>query len=155
MSAAVPYVIAAVVFYGLDRLLRVLKTRLVTATITTIPELYSTQVVIPEVNAGWRAGQFVRIRVLSGGSGLRGWLVSHPFTIACGGVGEGGAAYGLTLLIKNSGKWTKKLYDVSTAKERGNGVGTHVKVLIEGPYGTSSDFFSPSSMEQCSSLSAA
>ncbi|PIL27018.1 transporter [Ganoderma sinense ZZ0214-1] len=137
MPAAIPYAIAGTVFYGLDRILRILKTRIVTATITTIPEMYSTQLAIPQINAGWRAGQFVRIRVLSGGSGVRGWLVSHPFTIACGGIGEGGAPYGLTLLIKNSGRWTKRLYDVSMAKQRASDLTTtiQVKVLIEGPYG--------------------
>ncbi|KAI1792298.1 iron reductase [Ganoderma leucocontextum] len=137
MPAAIPYVIVGAVFYGLDRALRILKTRIVTATVTTMPEMYTTQLAIPQINAGWRAGQFVRIRVLSGGTGLRGWLVSHPFTIACGGVGEGGAPYGLTLLIKNSGRWTKRLYDISTAKQRGLDAGNHVRVLIEGPYGGS------------------
>ncbi len=40
------------------------------------------------------------------------------------------------LLIKNSGRWTKRLYEVSAAKQRGSDAGVHVKVLIEGPYGT-------------------
>ncbi len=56
MPAAIPYVIVGAAFYGLDRLLRILRTRIVTATITTIPEMYSNQLVIPHINAGWRAG---------------------------------------------------------------------------------------------------
>lgn len=81
-SESVPYVIIAASGYGLDRLLRLVKTRFARAHLTPLPSLGMTKIEIPTLNAGWRAGQHVRIRVLSTGMGLLGWSEVHPFTIA-------------------------------------------------------------------------
>lgn len=79
---AIPYVAIVAGFYGLDRVLRLVQTRIVTAQLRPIPELGMTRIEVPSVNAGWRAGQHVRVRVLSSGMGVFGWMESHPFTIA-------------------------------------------------------------------------
>ena len=79
---AIPYVAIVAGFYGLDRVLRLVQARIVTAQLRPIPELGMTRIEVPSVNAGWRAGQHVRVRVLSSGMGVFGWMESHPFTIA-------------------------------------------------------------------------
>lgn len=81
-SAAAPYVWMAIGIYLVDRILRALKTRYTTARLTPIPDMGMTRVEIPSVNAGWRAGQHVRLQVLSKGMGRMGWAEVHPFTIA-------------------------------------------------------------------------
>ncbi|KAI0699734.1 iron reductase [Cerioporus squamosus] len=133
MNAAVPYVIAGAVFYGVDRILRVLKSRLCFATLTCLPELHMTQVYIPKLNSGWRAGQHVRLRVLSSGLGLYGWAEAHPYTIAS--ASEGTIQEGVVLLCKNTGRWTRRLYRIAVENRRGALGGSDVKVLVEGPYG--------------------
>ncbi|KAF7419392.1 hypothetical protein PC9H_001981 [Pleurotus ostreatus] len=134
----VPYVLATLAIYALDRLLRILKTRIKTATIRPIPELGLTRVEIPHLNAGWRAGQHVQLRVLSAGMGWTGWMEAHPFTIAsCGtNIGVGGAQEGLVLMCKKAGDWTNDLFELAKVggySERG--VQRDVKVMVEGPYG--------------------
>lgn len=39
------------------------------------------QISIPTLTRGWRAGQHVRVRVLSMGVGPIGWAECHPFTV--------------------------------------------------------------------------
>jgi len=92
----------------------------------------TTRIEVPQINAGWRAGQHVRIRVLSTAMGITGWAESHPFTIAS----VSGGAEGLVLMVKKSGDWTSKLFDF--AKSGGYmdaGVGRNVNIVLEGPYG--------------------
>ena len=79
---AAPYILFAVAAYMLDRLCRLVKTRYTTARLRALPELGMTRVEVRGINAGWRAGQHVRLRVLSRGLGLLGWAECHPFTIA-------------------------------------------------------------------------
>lgn len=79
-----PYILIAVGIYLLDRVARLLKTRYTTARITALSELGMTRVEVHGVNAGWRAGQHVRIRVLErelAGHTKLGMLECHPFTI--------------------------------------------------------------------------
>lgn len=78
---SVPYILVAVAAYGLDRVLRLVKTRITVARLSTIDELGMTRIEVSSVNAGWRAGQHVRIRVLSRAMGWFGWLETHPFSI--------------------------------------------------------------------------
>ena len=89
---------------------------------------------------GWRAGQHVRLRVMSGEMGLFGWAVAHPFTIASTCEGENGQ--GLVLLVKKVGGWTTNLY--AAAQQTGyhgmeNAMGYNsareMNVIVEGPYG--------------------
>ncbi|KAH9944662.1 iron reductase [Amylocystis lapponica] len=132
---AVPYVVVAVAFYAFDRLLRVVRSCFVVASLHTLPELGMTRIEVPAVNAGWRAGQHVRIKVLSLGMGWLGWTETHPFTIAS--VSKGPDNEGLVLMCKKAGDWTGKLYEL--AKHTNNGeetaVGRSVRVVIDGPYG--------------------
>lgn len=132
--ATKPYVWATAGIYGLDRIMRLLKTRICKASLTTIPELGITRIDIPHLNAGWRAGQHVRIRVLTSGMGLLGRVDIHPFTIANMGTD------GMTLMCKKAGDWTNNLY---AAADRGDaawsggegGTSKSARVIVEGPYG--------------------
>ncbi|KAI0695248.1 hypothetical protein BC835DRAFT_1415000 [Cytidiella melzeri] len=132
---SLPYLLCAVAAYMLDRLLRLLKTRYTTARLRALPELGMTRVEINGVNAGWRAGQHVRLRVLEGGLGPVGWLEAHPFTISS--VSKSPSEEGLILMCKKTGTWTNRLFDLAKRREYGEvgGVDRDVRVLIEGPYG--------------------
>ncbi|KAG6864732.1 hypothetical protein C0991_007474 [Blastosporella zonata] len=130
--ATMPWMAACIGLYGLDRICRMLKTRITTAMIRPLSEMNTTRVEVPYINGGWRAGQHVRLRVLSSGVGWFGWTEVHPFTIASVADGE----EGIVLLVKKSGRWTGKLYEM--AKSSGYteaGQGRRVKVMVEGPYG--------------------
>ncbi|KAG2346595.1 hypothetical protein BDR05DRAFT_794213 [Suillus weaverae] len=132
--ACVPYVIAACVFYMLDHVVRAVKTRVTTAKLRPLPELGITRVEVPSINAGWRAGQHVRLRVLSSSMGWWGWSEVHPFTIA--NVAE--TSDGMVLMCKKTGRWTGSLFNMAqTASygETGMEVGRDVRVMVEGPYG--------------------
>ncbi|TCD60527.1 hypothetical protein EIP91_009935 [Steccherinum ochraceum] len=141
-----PYVYISIGIYAVDRVTRGFRTKYTTARITPIPDMGMTRVEIPSINAGWRAGQHIRLQVLSRGMGTMGWAEVHPFTIASVSQSEDGS--GLTLMCKKSGTWTKKLYELAqkpapisseSAHTRGKGgvldASPTVKVLVEGPYG--------------------
>lgn len=141
VPACIPYGIAGLSIYGLDQITRLVKSHITTATITPVPALKCTQLSVPHLTRGWRAGQHVRVRVLNSGIGALGWAESHPFTIASVSAPNGGGD-GLTLLCKRAGDWTESLYTMSqqhsganAEKGEGFGVGARVKVVIEGPYG--------------------
>jgi ferric-chelate reductase len=109
------------------------KTRICNATLRPIPELGMTRIEIPHLNAGWRPGQHVRLRVLSTGLGILGWSEIHPFTIASV------SGDGLTLMVKKAGDWTNKLYTwlrrAMLSIQAVGGNEKKAKVWIEGPYG--------------------
>lgn len=129
-----PYIIAASAAYGLDHVFRILKTRFFCARIRPIPDLLMTRVEIPALNAGWRAGQHVRIRVLSSAMGWFGWVEAHPFTIAS----VTKTPEGLVLMCKKAGGWTGKLYEMAKVAGYGRedgGMSRSVLVMLEGPYG--------------------
>lgn len=126
------YVFATYAVYGVDLLLRLLKTRVSTAILRPLAEMDSTRIEVPYLNAGWRAGQHVRVRILTFGLGLWGWTEIHPFTIASISKGQ----EGLVLIAKKAGTWTRRLYEMSDAGGlMEGGLGQSVKVMIEGPYG--------------------
>ncbi|KAF8066781.1 hypothetical protein FPV67DRAFT_1496412 [Lyophyllum atratum] len=132
MPSIIPWVAACLGLYGLDYVIRILKTRVATAIIRPLSELNTTHIEVPHINGGWRAGQHVRLRVLSFGVGWWGWTEVHPFTIAS----VSGGHEGLVLMAKKSGRWTSRLYEM--AKKSGYteaGYGRNIKVMIEGPYG--------------------
>ncbi|KAI0339262.1 hypothetical protein BDW22DRAFT_613990 [Trametopsis cervina] len=132
---ALPYLLCAVAAYMFDRLFRLLKTRYTTARLRALPELGMTRVEVNGVNAGWRAGQHVRLRVLEGGLGPLGWLEAHPFTIAS--VSKSPMEEGLILMCKKTGTWTNRLFDLAKQREYGEvgGLDRDVRILVEGPYG--------------------
>ena len=147
-SACVPFVLAAVVLYAIDHLVRIVRTRHTTGWLTAEHALNrgTTLVLVPSLRAGWRAGQHVRVRIASDG-----WLVwlatwflgrARPFTIAAGP--DSG---GMTLQIKALGSWSRnllrmaedaddiRLKGMSASAERGRGSAREVRVIVEGPYG--------------------
>ncbi|TFY68805.1 hypothetical protein EVJ58_g796 [Rhodofomes roseus] len=136
-SSTTPYVVTALALYLFDRLLRLAQTRLTYAQLRVLPALSTVRLVIPTLNAGWRAGQHVRVKVLTTGMGWWGWAESHPFTIASCAEGVAGEGEGLVLLCKNVGKWGERLMVMARRAEyceAGGGI-PRVKVLVDGPYG--------------------
>jgi len=129
--ATLPYILTCAAVYGFDCLFRAVKTRIATASIRPIPELDVTRVQISHINAGWRAGQHVRLRVLTFQMGWFGWAETHPFTIAS--VSRGGPD-GMVLLCKRAGDWTRELYAMAQAGTK-HCDGGRIKVVVEGPYG--------------------
>lgn len=133
MPSTLPWVAVAAMIYGLDHLTRLFKTRICNATLRPIAELGITRIEIPHLNAGWRPGQHVRLRILSTGVGFLGWSEIHPFTIASA------SGDGLVLMVKKAGDWTNAVYDMATKSDAiysgGWGGEKKAKVLIEGPYG--------------------
>ena len=135
---AVPYVVLGVAIYGFDHLLRIVRTRISTARIRSLPDLGMTRVEIRTIRTGWRAGQHVRVRFLTKELGFYGWSIAHPFTIANASDSEEGR--GLVLLCKKTGRWTNRLYDAADkcdfyGTEDGLGHYRDMKVIVEGPYG--------------------
>ncbi|KAI0746323.1 incomplete iron reductase [Daedaleopsis nitida] len=135
VSWATPYVLVATGIYGFDRVMRLIKSRVAMARLRPLPDLGMTRVEVTAINTGWRAGQHVRLRVLSLGMGWRGWTEAHPFTIAS--VSRCPSGEGLVLMVKKAGDWTSKLYDLAQRADYGeaNGLGSTVQVVVEGPYG--------------------
>ncbi|KAF5389898.1 hypothetical protein D9757_003711 [Collybiopsis confluens] len=124
------WIFACVVIYLFDLTLRIIKTRYAIATIRPLDELGLTRVEILKINSGWRAGQHVRLRIISSGMGLTGWIEIHPFTISS--IADG--PEGLVLHCKKAGEWTNKLFGLS--KTSGSyEEDVKVTVLVEGPYG--------------------
>ena len=110
-----------------------------TAYLEPLPDLGTTLVRIPTLNAGWRAGQFVRLRVLSRGMGWYAWSEAHPYTIASACEGPGGGE--MVFMIKKCGLWTRKLYDIASAPADDDEKSERtVRVLVEGPYGACKRF---------------
>ncbi|KIP02275.1 hypothetical protein PHLGIDRAFT_96160 [Phlebiopsis gigantea 11061_1 CR5-6] len=144
---ATAYLLIAVGIYLFDRLVRLLKTRYTTARVTALSELGMTRVEVLGTNAGWRAGQHVRVRVLErelGGPTGLGMLECHPFTICS--VSESPSGENLTLMCKKTGMWTNKLFELARGMEYGSvssdgsraekgSAPRDVRLLIEGPYG--------------------
>src|SRR6266545_1952237 len=129
--ATLPYILASAAVYILDRLLRLVKSRITSAYIRPLPELDVTRVEIPSINAGWRAGQHIRLRVLTLQMGRFAWAETHPFTIAS----ASHTPEGMVLLCKRAGDWTRKLFDMAKVNNVEGGMGTQIKVGVEGPYG--------------------
>ena len=146
-GASLPYVLTAVGLYVFDHLARIARTRYTTGWLTAEHALNggTTLVNIPSLRAGWRAGQHVRVRVVS--NAWFGWWATwffcraRPFTIA-----TGSDSSCMMLPIKTMGSWTRNLLrlageaddarpePVYTDVERGRGPAREVRVIIEGPY---------------------
>ena len=143
-----PYIIAAAGLFGFDRIARIFRTRYTKAWLTAEHALNggTTLVYLPSLGAGWRAGQHVRLRVVS--SAWFGWWTTwffsrgRPFSIAAGS-----DSVGMMLSVKVQGSWTRRLLDMSgeaadarpkerfADTERGRGPSREVRVIVEGPYG--------------------
>jgi len=138
-------VLATAGIFGLDYVLRFLKTRIVTATIRPLPELDLTRIEVLNINSGWRAGQHMRVRILTNGLGWFGWSEMHPFTIASvsasdtlmgGNIRRRNGEEGMILMCKRTGTWTKRLYEMAKMSAYVDGfLSREVKFWIEGPYG--------------------
>jgi ferric-chelate reductase len=142
-----PFILAAVGLYVFDHFARIARTRYTVAWATAEHALNggTTLVHVPSLGAGWRAGQHVRLRVVSNSwfGWWSTWLISRarPFTIAAGS-----DAGGLMLPIKAKGSWTRNLLRMASGAadarpkggpmdtERGRGPARKVRMILEGPY---------------------
>jgi ferric-chelate reductase len=139
------YTLAAAGLYVFDHLVRFTRRRYTKAWLTPEYALNggTTLVHIPSLSTGWRAGQHVRLHVLS--NEWFGWWTTwfgraRPFTIAAGS-----GAGGILLPVKAKGKWTRTVLRMASVTadaypnarsvdtERGRGP-REVHVIIEGPY---------------------
>ena len=135
------YVLLGLFIYAFDHLVRLVKTRITTAYLTTVPSLGCTRIEFPTLNSGWKAGQHVRLRIISPSIvGPIGWSVPHPFTIANASQNPNGE--GMVLLVKKAGGWTNGIYEAASragyypsSSESGYATSRPVKVMVEGPYG--------------------
>ncbi|KAJ8519747.1 hypothetical protein ONZ45_g3357 [Pleurotus djamor] len=158
---ATPWIFPPLAFYGFDMLLRFFRYRIKDATLMAIGD-QMTLIRIPDCDAGWVAGQHIRLRVFFAGRVFE----SHPLTIASAPPSFSSAgSEGILLGARVCGDWTKALnvYAAQEGKrlapktrrdkvEDGDGgkdeKGLHhgvddtvevpVHVMIDGPYGGSS-----------------
>lgn len=108
------WLLACALIYAFDVLFRLLKTRICTATVIAPTSSSQTIIInIPGLGSGWRAGQHVRIRVLSKGLGGLRWSEAHPLTIA--GPPRAPDGSGMTLLLKKAGAWSRGLHNLALA----------------------------------------
>jgi hypothetical protein len=78
------YVVAATLIWAFDLLLRAAKTRVQTARLVPLCAAQGlVRIELPRLNAGWRAGQHVRLRVLFRQMGWWGWAEAQPYTTPC------------------------------------------------------------------------
>ncbi|KAG9025314.1 hypothetical protein FRB95_010337 [Tulasnella sp. JGI-2019a] len=138
------YIVAGSVILVIDHVCRVFKTTFAIATITAVPELKCTRIEVPQLKHGWRAGQHVRVRIVSTQMGIINIFESHPFTIAS--VSDNTRGEGLVLYVKACGNWTNRLYALAKGAGSTAGVektggsdtneqGMTMRMIIEGPYG--------------------
>lgn len=129
-----PWVLVSVGILASDLIVRALKLRILTATLTALGDgaKATTQLSIPSLQSGWNAGSHVWVRRLSGLQSLE----VHPFSIAhTSGLSSQGR--GLTLYAKSCGDWTRSL-NQAAAKDAwtgGQAQQSSCKVVVEGPYG--------------------
>ncbi|KAJ9113945.1 hypothetical protein QFC19_000140 [Naganishia cerealis] len=119
--------IGALILISITSLPFIRKTRLALANLQVAPGTDSTIVSVTGIKDGWRAGQYIIVRIPKMG-GLRG-TEGHAFTIA-----SAPGAQGLKLIIKNAGNWSKRLRDMSLENDTA-GSGLEARVFVEGPYG--------------------
>ncbi|PPQ80497.1 hypothetical protein CVT24_002591, partial [Panaeolus cyanescens] len=155
---ASPWIFPPLAFYGLDLLLRMVRTRVKDAVLVPVDK-QMTLIHIPYATSGWVAGQHVRLRTFVGG--VKIWE-SHPLTIMVAPTGKGCVdSYmgGITLGARVAGNWTRVLNEYArqageervlddlkmessrTEKEKGgrsDRVPVPIHVMMDGPYGGSS-----------------
>jgi ferric-chelate reductase len=154
---AAPWIYVPIALYGLDLALRLIRLRIKDAVLVPVGlRGQMTLVHVADVQAGWKAGQHVRLRVFSGGLVFQ----SHPLSILSApsdssvypqGVLNPGT---LILAARACGDWTRALSTLAnptssspfSAEEDVDsdcnesslfipGGGRHVQVMLDGPYG--------------------
>ncbi|KAI0312563.1 hypothetical protein OF83DRAFT_1145534 [Amylostereum chailletii] len=155
---APPWIFPPLAFYGLDILMRMLRYRIKDATLVPVGH-EMTLIHVHDCDAGWLAGQHVRLRVFFEGRVFE----SHPLTILCAPpatscLSASASERTLTLGARAQGDWTRALHRYATKeaaraaggkgkpkakaveeeKEGGGEAGAaevQVQVMLDGPYG--------------------
>ncbi|KAH9440662.1 hypothetical protein Pst134EA_032253 [Puccinia striiformis f. sp. tritici] len=129
-----------------DEMFKIFNTSFRRAQFTSLPGKITT-IEVPNLGTGWRAGQFVFLRVYSS----RYILEKHPFTIANAPASDSPhrTKNSLVLIAKANGDYTRKLHEIGLTKAAMGGrssisrreistqsQGTNqLLVSVEGPYG--------------------
>ncbi|EKM52899.1 uncharacterized protein PHACADRAFT_261585 [Phanerochaete carnosa HHB-10118-sp] len=142
---APPWIFPPLAFYGLDMLMRMFRYSIKDATLVPVDN-NMTLIHIHDCDAGWQAGQHVRLRVFFNGR----LFEAHPLTIA--NAPPSTSALGsrsLTLAARVRGDWTRALnayaqeeqHRLSLGSEKqldskaSQSVGVPVQVMFDGAYG--------------------
>ncbi|KAK7032505.1 ferric-chelate reductase Frp1 [Paramarasmius palmivorus] len=143
---APPWIFPPLAFYGFDMLLRLFKYRIKDATLTPV-DSQMTLIRIPHCDAGWEAGQHVRLRVFFSGRVFESHplsIMNAPSTTSCL-TGINGS--GIILGARVRGDWTRALNTYARAEKTAvlssgpNKLDEEVisdvpiQVMIDGPYG--------------------
>ncbi|KLO15167.1 hypothetical protein SCHPADRAFT_871410 [Schizopora paradoxa] len=136
------FIAVAAGLYGADLILRfTLRQKITKAYLYAVPELGMTRVEIPSIRGGWRAGQHIRLRVLTG-MGPTMWFETHPFSIVSvssdNHLNNNELGDGLVLMCKRVGGWTERLYALASSA-RSEEKAVCVRVSLDGPYGGLAD----------------
>ncbi|PLW33559.1 hypothetical protein PCASD_14097 [Puccinia coronata f. sp. avenae] len=96
-----------------DQMLQAFNTRFRTAQFTSLPGKI-TIIEVPNLGTGWRAGQFVFLRIYS----RKYVLEKHPFTIANAPATDSpyGAKNNLVLIAKANGDYTRRIHEIGLTK---------------------------------------
>jgi ferric-chelate reductase len=136
--------IACALIYAFDLALRVLKSRVCSATVTSPDDASGIVLInIPGLGSGWRAGQHVRVRILSRSLGGVRWAEAHPLTIA--GPPRAPDGSGMNLILQRTGAWSRALHALALTDGAGDRESRmldkftvdpiRVRIVVEGPYG--------------------
>ncbi|KAL0060941.1 ferric-chelate reductase Frp1 [Marasmius tenuissimus] len=139
---APPWIFPPLAFYGFDMLLRLLKYRIKDATLEAV-DSQLTLIRIPYCDAGWQAGQHVRLRVFFSGRVFE----SHSLSImnappSISAMSNSNTAGGIILGARVRGDWTKALNSYAESesertseKPSTRAIEVPVHVMLDGPYG--------------------
>ncbi|KAK7676992.1 hypothetical protein QCA50_020021 [Cerrena zonata] len=142
---ASPWIFPPLAFYGLDILLRLFRYRIKDASLTAVDQ-NMTIINIHDCDAGWQAGQHVRLRVFFSNRIFE----SHPLTILNAPPSSSCLPNNrsMTLAARACGDWTRALnsyalgeqerLDNNKLNEKLDSIQVPVHVMIDGPYGGSS-----------------
>lgn len=111
-----PYIIVSTSALTIDYICKFCKTRVRTATLTSLPGGL-TKIEVDRLSTGWRAGQHVALRVIRGADTLE----KHPFTIANAPatIAPNITPKTLEIVAKNAGDFTKAGHQSQVSADRG------------------------------------
>ncbi|KAI0085510.1 iron reductase [Irpex rosettiformis] len=134
---ATPWIYPPLAFYGFDLLMRMFRYTIKDATLVPVDN-QMTLIHIHDCNAGWEAGQHLRLRVFFNGR----LFEAHPLSVvsappAISSIGT----RSLTLAARVRGDWTRALNEYARAEQerisccKENNSGVPVQVMFDGAYG--------------------
>ncbi|KAI0743320.1 ferric reductase like transmembrane component-domain-containing protein [Irpex lacteus] len=136
---ATPWIFPPLAFYGLDLLMRMFRYTIKDATLVPVDN-QMTLIHIHDCDAGWEAGQHLRLRVFFNGR----LFEAHPLSVVSAPPSISSiSTRTLTLAARVRGDWTRALNEyatgeqerISCCKESAKNSGVPVQVMFDGAYG--------------------